>query len=114
MIPSKYQASPLNTLKFLATFQIIKRLLPAKAVDRLKNINGKSIRDYIDEDNMLAAWGGKDDYEFTFVPEVKASPEPELTNNNSINHNNNSGNINGFKKVSTHTINFLGTIWRPK
>lgn len=82
-----------------ATFQIIKRLLPAKAVDRLKNINGKSIRDYIDEDNMLAAWGGKDDYEFTFVPEVRGTPEPALTNNNSINHNNNSSNINGFKKV---------------
>lgn len=82
-----------------ATFQIIKRLLPAKAVDRLKNINGKSIRDYIDDDNMLAGWGGKDDYQFRFVPEVRSIPEPTLMNNNSINHNNNSSNINGLKKV---------------
>lgn len=77
-----------------ATFQIIKRLLPAKAVDRLKNLNGKTIREYIDEDNMQAGWGGKDDYEFRFVPELKAPLM--LINNNSINHNNNS---NGFKKV---------------
>uniref|UniRef100_A0A1Q3G2D9 Putative conserved plasma membrane protein n=1 Tax=Culex tarsalis TaxID=7177 RepID=A0A1Q3G2D9_CULTA len=82
-----------------ATFQIIKRLLPAKAVDRLKNINGKSIRDYIDEDNMLAGWGGKDDYQFKFVPEVRGAPESTLVNNNSINHNNNGNLSNGLKKV---------------
>lgn len=80
----------------LATFQIIKRLLPAKAVDRLKNINNKNIRDYIDEDYMLVPWGGKDDYEFKFIPEQR-QPEPSLLNNNNniVNHNNNS-----IKKVS--------------
>lgn len=79
-----------------ATFQIIKRLLPAKAVDRLRNINNKNIREYIDEDNMLAPWGGKDDYEFEFIPE-KRQREPLLlnhNNNNCINHNN-----NNIKKV---------------
>lgn len=80
----------------LATFQIIKRLLPAKAVDRLKNINNKNIRDYIDEDNMLVPWGGKDDYEFKFIPEQRR-PEPSLLNNN-----NNFTNLNNnyIKKVS--------------
>nr|XP_029730585.1 motile sperm domain-containing protein 2-like [Aedes albopictus]XP_029730586.1 motile sperm domain-containing protein 2-like [Aedes albopictus] len=74
-----------------ATFQIIKRLLPAKAVDRLKNINNKNIRDFIDEDYMLVPWGGKDDYEFKFFPEQR-QPEPSLLNNNNnfVNHNNNS------------------------
>lgn len=77
-----------------ATFQIIKRLLPAKAVDRLKNINNKTIREYIDDDNMLVPWGGKDDYEFQFIPEQR-QPEPMLLNNNNcVNHNN-----NNIKKV---------------
>lgn len=79
-----------------ATFQIIKRLLPAKAVDRLKNINNKNIRDYIDEDNMLVPWGGKDDYEFQFKPEQRR-PEPSLLNNNNNFTNLNNNNI---KKVS--------------
>lgn len=80
-----------------ATFQIIKRLLPAKAVDRLRNINNKTIRDYIDDDNMLVPWGGKDDYEFHFVPEQR-----QLLNNNSsyINHNN-----NNMKKVHFANLN---------
>lgn len=92
----------------LATFQIIKRLLPAKAVDRLRNINNKTIREYIDEDNMLAPWGGKDEYEFKFIPE-KRQREPSLlnhsnnNNNNYINHNN-----NNIKKVSfSNPLNYL-------
>lgn len=84
-----------------ATFQIIKRLLPAKAVDRLRNINNKNIRDYIDEDNMLVPWGGKDDYEFKFIPELRQS-EPSLLNNNNsyVNHNN-----NNIRKVKVHFAN---------
>ncbi|XP_055622964.1 motile sperm domain-containing protein 2-like [Toxorhynchites rutilus septentrionalis] len=78
-----------------ATFHIIKKLLPAKAVDRLKNISNKTIREYIDEDNMLLLWGGTDDYVFKFVPEQK-SPRHELENNNSIHHSNNNNHI---KKV---------------
>ncbi|XP_058458227.1 motile sperm domain-containing protein 2-like [Malaya genurostris] len=77
-----------------ATFHIIKKLLPAKAVDRLKNINNKSIRDYVSEESLLVPWGGMDDYEFKFVPEKKNLQLP-LENNNSIIHNNN----NTLKKV---------------
>lgn len=84
-----------------ATFQIIKRLLPAKAVDRLKNINNKNIRDYIDEDNMLVPWGGKDDYEFQFKPEQRR-PEPSLLNNNNNFTNLNNNNI---KKVHFANLN---------
>ncbi|XP_058829767.1 motile sperm domain-containing protein 2-like isoform X2 [Topomyia yanbarensis] len=71
-----------------ATFHIIKKLLPAKAVDRLKNINNKSIREYIEEDSLLTPWGGSDDYVFEFIPEKKQFQLP-LINNNSIVHNNN-------------------------
>ena len=54
---------------FTATFQIIKKLLPAKAVHCLKFINLKTIKQYISEDSMLVGWGGKNTYEFKFVPE---------------------------------------------
>ncbi|EAA11055.4 motile sperm domain-containing protein 2-like [Anopheles arabiensis] len=64
-----------------ATFQIIKKLLPAKAVDRLRNISSKNIREYIDDDNMPRSWGGKDDYVFQFVPERRKSMELPLTQN---------------------------------
>ncbi|XP_053672555.1 motile sperm domain-containing protein 2-like [Anopheles nili] len=64
-----------------ATFQLIKRLLPAKAVDRLKNISSKNIREYIDEDNMPRSWGGNDDYVFQFVPEGRRMMELPLMQN---------------------------------
>lgn len=78
-----------------ATFLIIKKLLPANAVDRLKNINNKTIREYVQEDSLLVPWGGTDNYEFEFIPEQKKSQLP-LVNNNFILHNN---NINNIKKV---------------
>ncbi|XP_053690288.1 motile sperm domain-containing protein 2-like [Sabethes cyaneus] len=78
-----------------ATFLIIKKLLPANAVDRLKNINNNTIREYIQEDSLLVPWGGTDDYKFEFISEQK-SPELPLVNNNFILHNN---NINSIKKV---------------
>lgn len=82
-----------------ATFQIIKRLLPAKAVDRLRNINNKSIRDYIDDDNMLVPWGGKDDYEFEFIPEKRQRDLNHNHNNNNNNANYINHNNNHIKKV---------------
>ncbi|XP_035785491.1 motile sperm domain-containing protein 2-like [Anopheles albimanus] len=85
-----------------ATFQIIKKLLPAKAVDRLRNINSKNISEYIDEDNMLKSWGGKDDYVFKFIPEsqqTKLEPlELQLT------HSSN-GAANGFLSKKVHFAN---------
>ncbi|XP_055529047.1 motile sperm domain-containing protein 2-like [Wyeomyia smithii] len=78
-----------------ATFLLIKKLLPANAIDRLKNINNKTIREYVQEDSLLVPWGGTDDYEFEFIAEQKISQVP-LVNNNSILHNN---NINNIKKV---------------
>lgn len=59
----------LPTFSLPATFQIIKKLLPKKAVERLKFINAKNVDEYIDEANTPASWGGQDSYEFSFVPE---------------------------------------------
>ncbi|XP_058054083.1 motile sperm domain-containing protein 2-like [Anopheles bellator] len=85
-----------------ATFQIIKKLLPAKAVDRLRNINSKNIREYIDEDNMQKCWGGKDEYVFSFVPE---SRKPIGSMELQLNHNNNNGMTNGFMSKKVHFAN---------
>ncbi|XP_013116417.1 motile sperm domain-containing protein 2 isoform X2 [Stomoxys calcitrans] len=54
-----------------AAFKIVKALLPEKAVEILKIITKKTIDTYVDKDNCLASWGGNDNYEFTFTPEVK-------------------------------------------
>lgn len=99
---------------FPATFQIIKKLLPKKAVEVLKFISAKNVRQYIDEDNMPISWGGKDNYEFSFKPENLASNSTNgkiiLTNgktNHQMNNNNNNDsqleNLNLLhKKVSEH------------
>lgn len=57
----------------LATFQIIKKLLPAKAVARMKFLNSKNMKEFINPENMLTCWGGQDEYVFSFVPEVRDS-----------------------------------------
>ncbi|XP_075162191.1 motile sperm domain-containing protein 2-like [Haematobia irritans] len=72
-----------------AAFKIVKALLPEKAVEILKVITKKTITTYIDTDNCLASWGGTDNYEFSFCPEVKTpllngSALPDDPNNNNI------------------------------
>lgn len=52
----------------LAAFNIIKALLPPKAVASLRFVNAKNLSEYITEENMLTCWGGKDDYQYTFIP----------------------------------------------
>lgn len=54
---------------FAAAFNIIKALLPPKAVVALRFVNSKNLNEYISEENMLTCWGGKDDYQFKFIPE---------------------------------------------
>ncbi|XP_031618036.1 motile sperm domain-containing protein 2-like [Contarinia nasturtii] len=51
-----------------AAFNIIKALLPAKAVASLRFVNSKNLGEYMTEENMLTCWGGKDDYHFKFEP----------------------------------------------
>lgn len=59
----------MNVDQFSAAFNIIKSLLPPKAVASLRFVNSKNLNDYITEDNMLKCWGGTDDHHFKFEPE---------------------------------------------
>lgn len=52
-----------------AAFNIIKALLPPKAVQSLRFVTSKNLNEYITEENMLTCWGGKDDYQYKFEPE---------------------------------------------
>jgi hypothetical protein len=67
------------------TLQIMKKLLPKKVVGNLKSTDSKTIREYIDEENMPVKWGGKDDYVYNFEPEAHSdemNAKLEVTNNN--------------------------------
>lgn len=59
---------------FAAAFNIIKALLPPKAVAALRFVNAKNLNEYITEENMLTCWGGNDDYQFKFIPEQQNGP----------------------------------------
>ncbi|XP_066959975.1 motile sperm domain-containing protein 2-like [Macrobrachium rosenbergii] len=58
-----------------AMWKIIKNWLPPKAIDKIKFLDRKSLKDYVNSDQALTIWGGTDDYEYEFEPEV-ASAEP--------------------------------------
>lgn len=88
-----------------ATFTIIKKLLPAKAVECLKFINLKTIKQYVSEDNMLACWGGKDTYEYTFVPEKEnlvSDSGTDRKKNNIITNGVLKNSVNGVLHHSTN------------
>ncbi|XP_063702878.1 motile sperm domain-containing protein 2-like [Culicoides brevitarsis] len=52
-----------------ATFQVIKKLLPAKAVERLKFLNAKNVKEFVEKDNVPALWKGTNKYEYHWTPE---------------------------------------------
>ncbi|XP_041983923.1 motile sperm domain-containing protein 2-like [Aricia agestis] len=58
-----------------APFKIIKSLLPAKAVEKMKFVNKDTLKDIVPPEQALTCWGGQDDYVFQFVPENKAQTE---------------------------------------
>ncbi|CAB3364898.1 Hypothetical predicted protein [Cloeon dipterum] len=53
-----------------AAFKIIKSWLPPKAAEKIKSVDKKTVTNYIPIDQCLASWGGSDDYDFSFQPEV--------------------------------------------
>lgn len=55
----------------------------------LKFISPKNVRQYIDDDNMPAFWGGKDDYVYSFVPEKRQTDGAGATQNGTAHHHNN-------------------------
>ena len=52
----------------------------------MKFINSKTVRQYIDEENMPYEWGGSDNYELKFEPEAYPAElmekEEDFANNN--------------------------------
>ncbi|XP_022127851.2 motile sperm domain-containing protein 2 [Pieris rapae] len=52
-----------------AGFGIVKKMLPAPAIERLRVINKDNLKDLIAPEQALVSWGGKDNYKFEFVPE---------------------------------------------
>ncbi|CAH4033091.1 unnamed protein product [Pieris brassicae] len=52
-----------------AGFRIVKEMLPAPAIERLRIINKDKLNDLIAPEQALVSWGGKDNYKFEFVPE---------------------------------------------
>merc|ERR1719192_2932242 len=53
-----------------AGFKIVKQALPAAGVARLRDVTKKDFGKFVDDDNRLEAWGGSDDWEFEFEPEI--------------------------------------------
>lgn len=54
-----------------ATFKLVKNLLPAQAVNKMKFLNKDTLKELVAPEQALTSWGGKDDYKFEFVPEIK-------------------------------------------
>lgn len=86
---------------FLATFQIIKKLLPAKAVARLKFLNAKNVREFIDEENLPVAWKGKNPYEYSWTPEKSYTENGTKVGNGGLVQGNNGDIAANNKKVSS-------------
>lgn len=80
---------------------MIKRLLPAKAVARLKFLNAKNVREIIDDENIPVLWKGQNAYEYSWSPE-KAPKENGLKPvNGGILPGNNGDISTNNKKVSS-------------
>uniref|UniRef100_A0A6M2DWX2 Putative vesicle-associated membrane protein-associated protein b/c n=1 Tax=Xenopsylla cheopis TaxID=163159 RepID=A0A6M2DWX2_XENCH len=54
-----------------AAFKVIKALLPAKAVAKMKFVNKSTLKDIVSAEHALVCWGGRDPYEYSFVSEVR-------------------------------------------
>ena len=49
----------------------MKKTLPEAGVAKLRDVNKSTFGNFVDADNRLECWGGADDWEFSFEPEVK-------------------------------------------
>lgn len=58
-----------------AAFKIVKTLLPAEAVEKMRFVAKENLKDVIAPEQALKCWGGKDDYVFEFISENKGNAE---------------------------------------
>lgn len=66
--------------------------MPKKAVEVLKFVSVKNVRQYINDDNMPVAWGGKDNYEYSFVPENRGENGEVVYENGALHQQANNNN----------------------
>lgn len=77
-------------------------MLPPKAVEALKFINKKTIKEYVSPENMLTCWGGQDKYTYEFTPQnpnVQILPRDPEDMGDGNNNNEFNRNSSGSKKV---------------
>ncbi|XP_013189019.2 motile sperm domain-containing protein 2-like [Amyelois transitella] len=58
-----------------AAFKVVKSLLPAKAVEKMKFCSKDNLKDVVPPEQALTCWGGKDSYKFEFVPENRSAEQ---------------------------------------
>ncbi|KAG6461114.1 hypothetical protein O3G_MSEX012427 [Manduca sexta] len=58
-----------------AAFKVVKTLLPAKAVEKMKFVTKDTLKDIVAPEQALTCWGGKDNYVFEFIPENRSNTE---------------------------------------
>ncbi|XP_055915491.1 motile sperm domain-containing protein 2-like [Eupeodes corollae] len=88
-----------------AAFKIIKTLMPPKAVEVMKFLNPKNVSEFVDDENRLACWGGKDNYTFSFEP-----ARPKSSNQRKSNLNNNNNNEEFFdQSTSMKKVHFANS-----
>lgn len=56
-----------------AAFKVVKSLLPAKAIEKMKFTSRENLSDFVPPDQALICWGGKNDYVFEFIPENRSA-----------------------------------------
>lgn len=57
----------------------MKKTLPAAGVAKLRDVTKSTFGNFVDEDNRLESWGGSDDWEFSFEPEVRQKQKTATT-----------------------------------
>ncbi|CAH0602340.1 unnamed protein product [Chrysodeixis includens] len=61
----------------LAPFKVVKSILPAKAVEKMKFLTKDSLKEIVAPEQAMSCWGGKDNYTFEFIPENKSNSTPK-------------------------------------
>lgn len=51
-------------------WKIIKTWLPPKSIEKIKFVDKKSLKEFVEPDQALVSWGGTDNYEYQFEAEA--------------------------------------------
>ncbi|XP_038220488.1 motile sperm domain-containing protein 2-like [Zerene cesonia] len=86
-----------------AGFKIVKEMLPAQAIERLRMVNKDKLKDLVAPEQALVSWGGKDTYKFTFEPEAKGNEPIKIQEDD----NYSPGEMLRLKPTKTLQFNFI-------